>query len=90
MLQFLDLFGDAQSVNKATVRHFKLFLPNKSASVSKKRPLEGYFDSDSAKIAKTGIQNQWGVGYGVQTQSWQQPTQGQGQQWPTGYTQQVL
>lgn len=102
-LEFLDLFGDTQSIKKADNRHAKLFLHHKSASESKKRHMEGYLVSDRAKLAKTGpvspapsvagnyqgAQNQWPAGYGVQAQSWPQATQAQGQQWPATYNQQA-
>ncbi|GJZ17454.1 pre-mRNA-processing factor 39-like protein isoform X1 [Tanacetum coccineum] len=100
-LEFLDLFGDAQTIKKADNRHAKLFLHHKSASESKKRHMDGYLVSDRAKLAKTGAvspaaptayqgtQNQWPAGYSVQPQSWPQATQAQGQQWPATYTQQV-
>ncbi|XAR58675.1 hypothetical protein NMG60_11014160 [Bertholletia excelsa] len=104
-LEFLDLFGDAQSIKKADDRHAKLFLHNKSTSESKKRNAEDFLVSDKAKLAKSysgvptssssvmgaypSAQNQWAAGYGVQTQAWPQATQPQGQQWNPGYTQQA-
>ncbi|KAI7734866.1 hypothetical protein M8C21_008804 [Ambrosia artemisiifolia] len=99
-LEFLDLFGDTQTIKKADNRHAKLFLPHKNALESKKRHMDGYLVSDRAKLAKTGgvspapaaypgTQNQWPAGYGVQTQAWPQATQAQGQQWPATYTQQA-
>lgn len=102
-LEFLDLFGDTQTIKKADNRHAKLFLHHKTASESKKRQMDGYLVSDRAKLAKTGAispaaptayqgtQNQWPAGYGVQpqTQTWPQATQAQGQQWPATYTQQA-
>ncbi|KAJ9543270.1 hypothetical protein OSB04_022977 [Centaurea solstitialis] len=102
-LEFLDLFGDTQSIKKADNRHAKLFLHHKSASESKKRHMDGYLVSDRAKLAKTGAvspapsaagaypgtQSQWPAGYGVQAQAWPQAaTQAQGQQWPATYNQQ--
>ncbi|PWA80322.1 tetratricopeptide repeat (TPR)-like superfamily protein [Artemisia annua] len=103
-LEFLDLFGDTQTIKKADNRHLKLFLHHKTASESKKRQMDGYLVSDRAKLAKTGAispaaptayqgtQNQWPAGYGVQpqTQTWPQATQAQGQQWPATYTQQFV
>nr|XP_043609166.1 pre-mRNA-processing factor 39 isoform X2 [Erigeron canadensis] len=102
-LEFLDLFGDTETIKKADNRHVKLFLHHKNGPDSKKRHLDGYLASDRAKLAKTGAvspapsmvggyqgsQNQWPTGYGVQPQSWPQPTQAQGQQWPATYTQQA-
>lgn len=92
ILQFLDLFGDTQTIKKADNRHSKLFVHHKSATESKKRHMEGYLVSERAKLAKTGggspgTHNQWPAGYGVQPQVW---SQAQGQQWPATYTQQVF
>ncbi|KAK6937723.1 hypothetical protein RJ641_031231 [Dillenia turbinata] len=104
-LEFLDLFGDAQTIKKADDRHAKLFLPHRSTSELKKRHAEDFLTSDKAKLAKSysGVtspaqslmgayptaQNQWAAGYGAQPQAWPQVTQAQGQQWNLGYTQQV-
>ena len=102
--QFLNVFGDVQSIKKAEDRHAKLFLPHRSTSELKKRHAEDYLASDKAKIAKSysvpspaqslmgaypSAQNQWTAGYGVQPQTWPPVTQAQGQQWAPGYTQQV-
>ncbi|XP_057483814.1 pre-mRNA-processing factor 39-1-like isoform X3 [Actinidia eriantha] len=102
--EFLDLFGDAQSIKKADDRHAKLFLHHKSTSESKKRNAEDFLVSDKLKLAKSysGVptsalsvmgaypssQNQWAAGYGLQPQAWPQATQAQGQQWNPAYTQQ--
>ncbi|XP_034690667.1 pre-mRNA-processing factor 39 [Vitis riparia] len=104
-LEFLDLFGDAQSIKKADDRHAKLFLHHRSTSELKKRHAEDFLASDKAKLAKSysGVpspaqslmgayptaQNQWASGYGLQPQAWPQATQAQGQQWNPGYTQQA-
>ncbi|KAL8259014.1 hypothetical protein R6Q59_026967 [Mikania micrantha] len=99
-LEFLDLFGDTQTIKKADNRHIKLFVHHKNALESKKRHMDSYLVSDRAKLAKIGsvspapsgypgTQNQWPAGYGVQAQSWPQATQAQGQQWPATYTQQA-
>ncbi|KAM7521754.1 hypothetical protein LguiA_011656 [Lonicera macranthoides] len=104
-LEFLDLFGDAQSIKKADDRHAKLFVHHKSASESKKRHAEDFLVSDKTKLAKSGVlsspapsvmgayqgaQNQWATGYGVQPQAWPQVAQTQAQQYnPAGYTQQA-
>ncbi|CAI9107553.1 OLC1v1006930C1 [Oldenlandia corymbosa var. corymbosa] len=99
-LEFLDLFGDAQSIKKADERHAKLFLPHKSAPESKKRHAEDYLISDKNKVAKSGLpssavsvmgaygstQNQWPANYGV-SQGWPPAAQGQPQQYPA-YVQQ--
>ncbi|XP_073063574.1 pre-mRNA-processing factor 39-1-like isoform X6 [Primulina eburnea] len=99
-LEFLDLFGDAQSIKKADDRHAKLFLPHKSVAESKKRYAEDYLFSDKTKIAKslispssvvgayTSTPNQWATGYGVQPQAWPQASQAQAPQWTPGYPQQ--
>ncbi|XP_075648766.1 pre-mRNA-processing factor 39-1 isoform X3 [Castanea sativa] len=102
-LEFLNVFGDVQSIKKAEDRHAKLFLPHRSTSELKKRHAEDYLASDKAKIAKSysvpspaqslmgaypSAQNQWTAGYGVQPQTWPPVTQAQGQQWAPGYTQQ--
>ncbi|RVX19353.1 Pre-mRNA-processing factor 39 [Vitis vinifera] len=104
-LEFLDLFGDAQSIKKADDRHAKLFLHHRSTSELKKRHAEDFLASDKAKLAKSysgvpspaqslmgaypSAQNQWASGYGLQPQAWPQATQAQGQQWNPGYTQQA-
>ncbi|KAI7983664.1 Pre-mRNA-processing factor 39 [Camellia lanceoleosa] len=90
-LEFLDLFGDAQSIKKADDRHAKLFLHHKSTSESKKRNAEDILVSDKTKVAKSysgvptsapsvmgaypSVQNQWAAGYGLQPQAWPQATQ---------------
>ncbi|KAM5563320.1 pre-mRNA-processing factor 39 [Rosa sericea] len=53
-LEFLNLFGDAQSIKKAEDRHAKLFLLHRSTtSELKKRQAEDYLSSDKAKMAKS-------------------------------------
>lgn len=102
-LEFLDLFGDTQSIKKADDRHVKLFLHHKSTSESKKRHAEDFLVSDKTKLAKSSMlssspsvmgayqstQNQWAAGYGVQAQAWPQGSQAQGQNWNPAYTQQA-
>ncbi|KAJ0967496.1 hypothetical protein J5N97_024413 [Dioscorea zingiberensis] len=104
-LEFLDLFGDAQSIKKAENRHSMLFLRQKALSVSKKRHAEDFLSSDRAKMAKTytnapspgqsgvgaypNAQSQWPAGYGQKAQSWPQTPQAQGQQWNPGYAPQA-
>ncbi|KAL6976382.1 hypothetical protein U1Q18_025168 [Sarracenia purpurea var. burkii] len=79
-VEFLDLFGDAQSIKKVDNRHAKLFLPHKSTPETKKRNAEDILVSDKIKLAKpySGIptfapyvmgaypsaQNQWPTVYG--------------------------
>ncbi|KAL5990333.1 hypothetical protein ACLOJK_011231 [Asimina triloba] len=104
-LEFLDLFGDPQSIKKAENRHMKLFLHQRSISESRKRRAEEYLASNKAKLAKSyeavpaqtqslmgaypSAQNQWPAGYGVQPQGWTQASQAQGQQWNPAYAQQA-
>ncbi|KAI8574356.1 hypothetical protein RHMOL_Rhmol01G0347800 [Rhododendron molle] len=104
-LEFLDLFGDANSIKKADDRHAKLFLHHKSTSESKKRNAEDFLVSDKTKVAKSysgvptsapsvmgaypNAQNQLAAGYGLQPQGWPQVAPSQGQQWNPGYTQQA-
>ncbi|XP_034916148.1 pre-mRNA-processing factor 39-1 isoform X1 [Populus alba] len=104
-LEFLGIFGDAQSMKKAADRHAKFFLPHSSKSELKKRHAEDYLASDKAKMAKpypdatspaqslmgayASAQNQWTAGYGVQPQAWPPATQVQTQQWAPGYNQQA-
>ncbi|XP_034891480.1 pre-mRNA-processing factor 39-1 isoform X2 [Populus alba] len=104
-LEFLGIFGDAQSIKKAADRHAKFFLPHSSKSELKKRHAEDYLSSDREKIAKAysdatspaqslmgayaSAQNQWTAGYGLQPQAWPPATQVQTQQWTPGYNQQA-
>ncbi|KAL0287016.1 UNVERIFIED_CONTAM: Pre-processing factor 39 [Sesamum angustifolium] len=102
-LEFLDLFGNAQSIKKADDRHAKLFLHHKSTAESRKRHSEDYLVSDRTKLAKSlsstsapsvmgaypSAQNQWAAGYGAQPQAWPQASQAQAQQWTPGYAQQA-
>lgn len=105
ILQFLNLFGDVQSIKKAEDRHAKLFISHKSTSELKKRLADDYLASEKAKMAKSypsvaspaqslmGVyptgQNQWAASYGLQPQAWPPVAQAQGQQWAPGYTQSV-
>ncbi|XP_023004937.1 pre-mRNA-processing factor 39 isoform X1 [Cucurbita maxima] len=102
-LEFLNLFGDVQSIKKAEDRHAKLFISHKSTSELKKRLADDYLASEKAKMAKSypsvaspaqsvmGAyptgQNQWAASYGLQPQAWPPVAQAQGQQWAPGYTQ---
>ncbi|XP_068473108.1 pre-mRNA-processing factor 39-1 isoform X3 [Phaseolus vulgaris] len=102
-LEFLNLFGDVQSIKRAEDRHAKLFLPHRSMTELKKRHAEDFLTSDKVKVSRTysvqspaqsvigaypNAQNQW-TNYGVQPQTWPPVTQAQGQQWTAGYTQQM-
>ncbi|GAV56669.1 hypothetical protein CFOL_v3_00211 [Cephalotus follicularis] len=102
-IEFLGLFGEAQSIKKAEDRHAKLFLPHRSMSEFRKRHAEDFLTSEKAKIAKSysgapspgqslmgaypSAQNQWPAGYNLQTQTWPPVTQAQAQQWTPGYNQ---
>lgn len=103
MFQFLNLFGDVQSIKRCEDRHAKLFLPHRSMSELKKRHAEDFLASDKTKVPRAysvqspaqsvmgaypNAPNQW-TNYGVQPQTWPAATQAQGQQWPASYTQQV-
>ncbi|CAL0310404.1 unnamed protein product [Lupinus luteus] len=102
-LEFLNLFGDVQSIKKSENRHAKLFFPHRSMSELRKRHADDLLTSDKTKVARTysvpspaqpvvgtypNAQNQW-TNYGVQPQAWPPATQAQGQQWTAGYTQQA-
>jgi hypothetical protein len=102
--QFLNLFGDVQSIKRVEDRHAKLFLPNRGLSELKKRHAEDFLASDKTKVSRAysaqspaqsvvgaypNGPNQW-PNYGVQPQTWPATTQAQGQQWPAGYTQQQV
>ncbi|KAF8388287.1 hypothetical protein HHK36_026953 [Tetracentron sinense] len=54
-LEFLDLFGDTQTIKKAYDRHAKLFLCHRSTSELKKRQAEEFLASDKAKLAKSYV-----------------------------------
>ncbi|WOL10648.1 pre-mRNA-processing factor 39 isoform X1 [Canna indica] len=101
LLEFLDIFGDAQSIKKASNRHALLFLRQKGMLVSKKRHAEDFLASDNAKMAKNisdpsqsvmgsypNVQNQWPAGYGQTTPAWPTTTQPQAQ-WNPGYASHV-
>ncbi|XP_074575508.1 pre-mRNA-processing factor 39-1-like isoform X3 [Curcuma longa] len=96
-LEFLDLFGDAQSIKKASNRHALLFLRQKGLLISKKRHAEDFLASDNAKMAKNfhepgqsmlgaypNVQSQWPASYGQTTPAWPTATQPQ-TQWNPGY-----
>ncbi|KAL6271342.1 hypothetical protein ACE6H2_028253 [Prunus campanulata] len=90
-LEFINLFGDAQSIKKAEDHHAKLFLPHRSSMSEKKRQAEDFLSSDKVKMAKSysgvpspaqsimgaypSAQSQWPAGYGVQPQAWPPATQ---------------
>ncbi|KAE8675132.1 Tetratricopeptide repeat (TPR)-like superfamily protein isoform 3 [Hibiscus syriacus] len=98
-LEFLSLFGEAQSIKKAEDRHAKLFLPNRPMSNIRKCHAEDFMSSDKTKLARSysgdpspgqplmsaypNAQNQWPTGYGAQTQTW--PPTTQAQTWTPGY-----
>ncbi|KAK2651912.1 hypothetical protein Ddye_011768 [Dipteronia dyeriana] len=94
-LEFLGLFGDAQSIKKAEDRHAKFFLPHRSMSELKKRHADDFLASERAKLAKSysgapspaqslmgsypSAQPPYAAGYGGQPQAWPPVTQPQGQ-----------
>lgn len=101
LLEFLDHFGDAQSIKKADNRHALLFQRQKSMLVSKKRYAEDFLSSDKAKMAKNfsepgqsvmgaypNAQSQWPAGYGQKAPVWPTTTQPQ-VQWNPGYASQA-
>ncbi|XP_010483024.1 PREDICTED: pre-mRNA-processing factor 39 isoform X1 [Camelina sativa] len=88
-IEFLGLFGDEKSTNKAKDLHAKLFLPHRSTSELRKRSADDFLSSDRTKMAKTyngtppaqpvsnaypNSQTQWSGGYVAQPQTWP-PTQ---------------
>ncbi|XVF81058.1 hypothetical protein PTKIN_Ptkin15bG0125900 [Pterospermum kingtungense] len=102
-LEFLNLFGDVQSIKRAEDRHAKLFLPHRPMSELRKRHAGDFLSSDKTKLAKSysgapspghslmgaypNAQNQWPAGYGAQPQTW--PPVTQAQPWTPGYSQQA-
>ncbi|KAJ4878809.1 Tetratricopeptide repeat (TPR)-like superfamily protein [Raphanus sativus] len=87
-IEFLDLFGDVETIKKAEDRHCKLFLPHRSRSELRKRSADEFLSSDRTKLAKTyndttpaqPVSNaypnapaQWSGGYAAQPQAWPQP-----------------
>ncbi|KAK0581772.1 hypothetical protein LWI29_017743 [Acer saccharum] len=94
-LEFLGLFGDAQSIKKAEDRHAKYFLPHRSMSELKKRHADDFLASERAKLAKSysgapspaqslmgsypSGQAPYTAGYGGQPQAWPPVTQPQPQ-----------
>ncbi|GMH18210.1 hypothetical protein Nepgr_020051 [Nepenthes gracilis] len=52
-LEFLGLFGDAQSIKKARDRHMRFFLCHKSLTQSRKRGADNFLVSDKEKLAKS-------------------------------------
>ncbi|XP_044502717.1 pre-mRNA-processing factor 39-like isoform X4 [Mangifera indica] len=104
-LEFLGLFGDAQSIKRAEDRHAKLFLPHRGMKELKKRHAEDFLASERAKMAKSysgapspaqslmgaypSAQYPWVAGYGVQPQAWPPAAQAQTQQYLAYGQQQV-
>ncbi|XP_022728463.1 pre-mRNA-processing factor 39-like isoform X3 [Durio zibethinus] len=102
-LEFLNLFGDVQSIKKAEDRHAKLFLAHRPMSELRKRHAEDFLASEKTKLAKSysgapspgqslmgaypNAQNQWPAGYSAQPQTW--PSTTQAQPWTPGYSQQA-
>ncbi|XP_023644666.1 pre-mRNA-processing factor 39 isoform X1 [Capsella rubella] len=88
-IEFLGLYGDVKSIEKAEDQHAQLFLPRRSTSELKKRSADDFLSSDRTKMAKTyngtppaqpvsnaypNTQTQWSGGYAAQPQTWP-PTQ---------------
>ncbi|XP_068653463.1 pre-mRNA-processing factor 39-1 [Aristolochia californica] len=89
-LEFLDLFGNMQTIKMADNRHARLFVRQRLTLESRKRNADDLLASEKAKLAKTyasvpsqaqslmgaypNAQNQWTAGYGPQTQAWSQAT----------------
>lgn len=91
-LEFLDIFGDAQSIKKATTRHTILFSRKRSVLPSKKRRADDAVMSDRDKIAKTGDGTQpvLGTEPNVHNPSvWPATSEASGQQWGAAYAPQA-
>ncbi|KAJ3682409.1 hypothetical protein LUZ60_014982 [Juncus effusus] len=54
-LEFLDLFGDLETIKKATKKHNILFSRQRSVLSTRKRSSDDSFSSDRAKRLKTGV-----------------------------------
>lgn len=83
-LQFLDFFGDNESIKKANNRHVMLFSRQRSVLLTRKRSADDFLLSDRAKVSKieqTQVQAQSLVG------TYSNPQAGATIQWPTAYAQ---
>lgn len=91
-LQFLDTFGDVQSIKKATTRHTILFSRKRSILPSKKRRADDAVMSGRDKMAKTGDGTQPGMGTDPNAHNpavWPATSEASAQQWGAAYAQQV-
>jgi pre-mRNA-processing factor 39 len=91
-LQFLDTFGDAQSIKKATTRHTVLFSRRRSILPSKKRRADDAAMSDREKMAKTGDGAQPFTGTDPNAHNpsvWPATSESSAQQWGAAYPPQV-
>ncbi|CAM0871886.1 unnamed protein product [Alopecurus aequalis] len=91
-LEFLDTFGDAQSIKKATTRHTVLFSRRRSILPSKKRRADDAAMSDRDKMAKTGDGTQPFMGTDPNAHNppvWPATSESSGQQWGAAYPQQA-
>ncbi|KAL5219139.1 hypothetical protein ABZP36_019823 [Zizania latifolia] len=91
-LEFLDLFGDAQAIKKATNRHIALFSRKRSVLSSKKRRADDPIMSDRDKLARTGDGTQPIVGTDPNAPNppvWPVTSEASGQQWGAAYAPQA-
>ncbi|VAI53145.1 unnamed protein product [Triticum turgidum subsp. durum] len=91
-LEFLDTFGDVQSIKKATTRHTILFSRKRSILPSKKRRADDAVMSGRDKMAKTGDGTQPGMGTDLNAHNpavWPVTSEASAQQWGAAYAQQA-
>ncbi|ONL94523.1 Tetratricopeptide repeat (TPR)-like superfamily protein, partial [Zea mays] len=90
-LEFLDLFGDAKSIRKASTRHTTLFSCKRSILPSKKRKADDAVVSDRDKFAKTGsVQSATGTDPNASNPPvWPATSETSGHQWGASYAQQA-
>uniref|UniRef100_J3LLA6 Suppressor of forked domain-containing protein n=1 Tax=Oryza brachyantha TaxID=4533 RepID=J3LLA6_ORYBR len=91
-LEFLDLFGDAQAIKKATNRHIAHFSRKRSILLSKKRRADDAIISDREKMARTGDVTQPIVGNDPNAPNppvWPPTSEASGQQWGAAYAPQA-
>lgn len=91
-LEFLDLFGDAQAIKKATNRHLTHFSWKRSMLSSKKRRADDVIMSDRDKLARIGDGTQPVVGTDPNAHNppvWPATSEASGQQWGAAYAPQA-
>ncbi|EEE58564.1 hypothetical protein OsJ_09874 [Oryza sativa Japonica Group] len=91
-LEFLDLFGDAQAIKKATNRHLTHFSRKRSMLSSKKRRADDVIMSDRDKLARIGDGTQPVVGTDPNAHNppvWPATSEASGQQWGAAYAPQA-